>query len=337
MVGSVESSYLDTYQGVLALERDKGTVGRLTLNTTATPRTRDKKEERKKPPAKSLSSGSLLKEYRVEKTRPTTPSVEAEIDLDIDEEQAALLLGKTLKGRSVQLRLMKGRARRQDQIEAMRTENPVTEEDMAEVQSQIDEENRLRTERESLQSKEDYINSFLDRLEGETLGKLMDYLSLQLTDSATNERARDMAEDTEKVELARQKEQDVIFSEIVKVNSLYIMHGRTECFQVTQNTVDKYLDDILLETVYTVAHEETLQEMGLSPREVRKEEEEEGAVRRASASESQDSAREAGNWQERSAVKQKMKATQRKYLSAAHDQIWGMLDQFKQRGEVSCQ
>ena len=35
--------------------------------------------------------------------------------------------------------------------------------------------------------------------------------------------------------------------------------------QVTQNTVDKYLDDILLETVYTVAHEDTLQEMGLSP------------------------------------------------------------------------
>ena len=80
---------------------------------------------------------------------------------------------------------------------------------------------------------------------------------------------------------------------------------------MTQNTVDKYLDDILLETVYTVAHEETLQEMGLSPREVRKEEEEEGAVRRASASESQDSGREAGNWQERSLVKQKMKATQR--------------------------
>ena len=37
---------------------------------------------------------------------------------------------------------------------------------------------------------------------------------------------------------------------------------------------------------------------------------------------------------ERAAVKQRMKATQKKYLSAAHDQIWGMLDQFKQRGEV---
>lgn len=107
--------------------------------------------------------------------------------------------------------------------------------------------------------------------------------------------------------------------------------------QVTQNTVDKYLDDILLETVYTVAHEDTLQEMGLSPAQLTVEGEAaaegEGAARRASAGESQPE-KEVRNRKERSAVKQKMKATQRKYLSAAHDQIWGMLDQFKQRGEV---
>ena len=35
------------------------------------------------------------------------------------------------------------------------------------------------------------------------------------------------------------------------------------------------------------------------------------------------------------AIKQKMKATQKKYLSAAHDQIWGMIHQFKVKGEVS--
>ena len=56
--------------------------------------------------------------------------------------------------------------------------------------------------------------------------------------------------------------------------------------QVTQNTVDKYLDDILLETVYTVAHEDTLQEMGLSPAQLTVEgevaAEGEGAARRAS-------------------------------------------------------
>ena len=134
MVGAVESRYLDTYQGVLALERDRGTLGRLTLQSTATPRPRARKEEeRKKPPAKSLSSGSLLKEFRVEKTRPETPSVVEEAEADIDSEQAALLLQKTLRGRAVQLRLLKGRARRQDQIEAMRTENPVTQEDAAKV------------------------------------------------------------------------------------------------------------------------------------------------------------------------------------------------------------
>ena len=107
--------------------------------------------------------------------------------------------------------------------------------------------------------------------------------------------------------------------------------------KVTQNTVDKYLDDILLETVYTVAHEDTLHEMGISPAEVGVEAEagaeDEGTGRRASASETQPE-KDVRNRKERSAVRQKMKATQRKYLSAAHDQIWGMLDQFKQRGEV---
>ena len=61
--------------------------------------------------------------------------------------------------------------------------------------------------------------------------------------------------------------------------------------------------------------------------------EDEGTGRRASASETQPE-KDVRNRKERSAVRQKMKATQRKYLSAAHDQIWGMLDQFKQRGEV---
>ena len=108
--------------------------------------------------------------------------------------------------------------------------------------------------------------------------------------------------------------------------------------QVTQNTVDKYLDDILLETVYSVAHEDTLQEMGLSPAAVTVQveagpEDEGGTGRRASAGEPQPE-KDVRNRAERNAVKQKMKATQRKYLSAAHDQIWGMLDQFKQRGEV---
>ena len=75
---------------------------------------------------------------------------------------------------------------------------------------------RLSIEKESLLSKEDYINSFLDRLEGETLGRMLEYLSSELTDSATQPRARDMMEDTEDT---RQQEQEHIFAEIVKVKT----------------------------------------------------------------------------------------------------------------------
>ena len=91
--------------------------------------------------------------------------------------------------------------------------------------------------------------------------------------------------------------------------------------------MDKYCDDILLHTIYSSAHEESLAELGLSPDQVKVER------RVESAGSAHPPARET-NLKEKTAVKQKMRATQRKYLSAAHDQIWGMLDTFKQKGEV---
>ena len=149
LTGTIESRYLDTYNGIVALEKDRSTVNRLTLRSGAGPgvtpksqevkrgsrSSREKREEaeRKKPPVKTMSSGSLLKEYKVEKQRPVTPTVPDESEVDIDEHQAALLLQKTLKGRSVQLRLMKGRDRKQDLINAMKLENPITDEDSEKV------------------------------------------------------------------------------------------------------------------------------------------------------------------------------------------------------------
>ena len=92
---------------------------------------------------------------------------------------------------------------------------------MIKVEGEMAEGRRAMVERESLQSKEDYINSFLDRLEGETLGRMMDYLSSELTNSATMLKARDMLEDQETssgdVDVVRQQEQEHIFAEIVKV------------------------------------------------------------------------------------------------------------------------
>ena len=97
LTGTVESRYLDTFNGILALERDKATVNRLTLRSTGpgageagvkrpSRGGREKREEaerQKKPPVKTLSSGSLLKEYRVEKQRPATPTVQEELEVDM--------------------------------------------------------------------------------------------------------------------------------------------------------------------------------------------------------------------------------------------------------------
>ena len=53
--------------------------------------------------------------------------------IGVDEDQAAFLLQKTLRGRAVQLRMQKGRARKQDLINEMRVENPITEDEAKEV------------------------------------------------------------------------------------------------------------------------------------------------------------------------------------------------------------
>ena len=64
-----------------------------------------------------------------------------------------MLLQKTLRGRSVQLRIQKGRQLKQDLITAMMIENPVTDEDQEKVDRQVEEGRRIMMEHESLQSK----------------------------------------------------------------------------------------------------------------------------------------------------------------------------------------
>ena len=125
---------------------------------------------------------------------------------------------------------------------------------MLQVDERLQEVRQLKAEKDNRQSKEDFINAFLDRLEGETLGKMLDYLSCELTHSAMTPSARDMIDKNDEMqEHRKQEEQDHIFSEIVKV---------------TQSTVDKYLDDILLQTIYKNAHEDTLEELGIRPTDV---------------------------------------------------------------------
>merc|ERR1719323_1702854 len=123
---------------------------------------------------------------------------------------------------------------------------------------------------------------------------MLEYLSSELTDSATVTRARDMMTDDaeETSEEIRQQEQEHIFAEIVKV---------------TQSTVDKYVDDILLQTIYSSAHEDTLLELGVDPEQVSAEEET-GAGRRQSTGDTGAEVRS----KESRMVRQRMRTTQKK-------------------------
>ena len=68
----------------------------------------------------------------------------------------------------------------------------------------------------------------LDEIEGETLGQMLEYLSSEL----------DSSEDSEVVRKRRSQQIDHVFCEITKV---------------TQSAVDRYVDGILLNTIYKKA------------------------------------------------------------------------------------
>ena len=72
------------------------------------------------------------------------------------------------------------------------------------------------------------VDAFLDEIEGETLGQMLEYLSSEL----------DSSEDSEVVRKRRSQQIDHVFCEITKV---------------TQSAVDRYVDGILLNTIYKKA------------------------------------------------------------------------------------
>merc|ERR1712037_986890 len=99
--------------------------------------------------------------------------------------------------------------------------------------------------------------------------------------------------------------------------------------KVTQSCVDQYLDSILLQTIYTSAHQESLASMGLPAAQVEASLQVAPVDRRGSTGGLKEPPTPREGLKETGAVKARLRATQRKYLAAAHDQIWGMIDQFK--------
>ena len=157
--------------------------------------------------------------------------------------------------------------------------------------------------------------NFSDEIEGETLGQMLSYLSSEL------ESSEDQDPNTTQPDSDRNKRRteqiDHVFAEITKV---------------TQAAVDRYVDGILLNTIYKKAGQKAdvvMQE------KVRK-------LRRSSTSDlGENLYASMENIMERDSdsssnlkIKRRIKEFQKKHLLAAHEALWGVLGEMKERGEV---
>ncbi|CAF3103925.1 unnamed protein product, partial [Rotaria sp. Silwood2] len=151
--------------------------------------------------------------------------------------------------------MYKNKEERIELIDEMRSTHALQEQDM----------NRKKLQRQDVQvaqhiqrkdtTREDFVDSILQTLEGEAIGDMFDYLSKELIRlqeerriaafAMLAERQRRLREADEsglrQVEERRRREQDELFKQML---------------QMTQTTVDTYLEDVILESTFETASEQ---------------------------------------------------------------------------------
>uniref|UniRef100_A0A3P8NNR0 Cilia- and flagella-associated protein 91 n=1 Tax=Astatotilapia calliptera TaxID=8154 RepID=A0A3P8NNR0_ASTCA len=249
--------YLDTYEGLEELE------AQLSASVLKSKRERTKpkvSEDVMKPP--ESRAVQLLKKYKVRTLRfllrketpvphPVTPTVETPPEGEEEKELAVIFLQKLLRGRRIQYEMFKGKEKHQDLIQELRTVHALKREEQ-ELQKADKEHvmmlNKQRDKRAELEQVFDTLSKELIRLQDERRIHAFTLLA---------ERDRRMQEAEEsgrrQVEERRRKEEDEIFREVV---------------QVHQETVDMYLEDIILGTIEHIADQQAREEIHKRAKEV---------------------------------------------------------------------
>uniref|UniRef100_A0A3P9AVL4 Cilia- and flagella-associated protein 91 n=1 Tax=Maylandia zebra TaxID=106582 RepID=A0A3P9AVL4_9CICH len=249
--------YLDTYEGLEELE------AQLSASVLKSKRERTKpkvSEDVMKPP--ESRAVQLLKKYKVRTLRfllrketpvphPVTPTVETPPEGEEEKELAVIFLQKLLRGRRIQYEMFKGKEKHQDLIQELRTVHALKREEQ-ELQKADKEHvmmlNKQRDKRAELEQVFDTLSKELIRLQDERRIHAFTLLA---------ERDRRMQEAEEsgrrQVEERRRKEEDEVFREVV---------------QVHQETVDMYLEDIILGTIEHIADQQAREEIHKRAKEV---------------------------------------------------------------------
>ncbi|XP_063726301.1 cilia- and flagella-associated protein 91-like isoform X2 [Symsagittifera roscoffensis] len=187
---------------------------------------------------------------KVEKpvSRPPTPTVVPVSQEEEDAELSTIRLQALIRGRATQNMMREGRDKRIELIRELRSTHALQEAEQSMKQTELEDTLGLQRKRVRHEHKESVIDRYVSDAEGAATGDMMDFLSKELIRlqeerrihafSMLAERERRVREAEEsgrrQVEERRRREEDEIFKQVMKVH---------------QNSVNSYLEDVILEAV----------------------------------------------------------------------------------------
>ncbi|XP_051841308.1 cilia- and flagella-associated protein 91 isoform X1 [Antechinus flavipes] len=216
----------------------------------------DKKKKSPEPKKKLF----FLQKRVIPPPRLPTPTLEMCTSEEEEIEMAVVYLQKLLRGRVIQNMMFEGKEKRLELINELRTTHSLQEDDRLVKKLEKQVTLALQRQRNLHEEKMAMIENHLGGLEGKALVDMFDFLSKELIRlqeerrihafAMLAERQRRIREAEEsgrrQVEQRRQREEDQIFKEVIKIH---------------QSTVTSYLEDIILNTEENTAEEQAREEI----------------------------------------------------------------------------
>ncbi|KAF2883495.1 hypothetical protein ILUMI_22668 [Ignelater luminosus] len=189
---------------------------------------------------------TLLERIEKEPSELQTPQVDSGDDWEEELHQASILIQSILRGRASQMLIFEGRDRCRELIQELRSTHALQEEDKIKKFNERLEVKSQQRETVTCLKNTTKLHETLNRLSGNVVGTLLDFLNKELRRLMDERRihamcllfdrerhSREAAEaGRRQAELRRREEHDEMFKQVVKVH---------------QDTVDLYLQDIVTE------------------------------------------------------------------------------------------
>ncbi|KAK9969690.1 hypothetical protein ABG768_027842 [Culter alburnus] len=273
----VKSHFLSTYQGLLELEagfspsvmepqikvpRPKVTKGFITRSARRELELMKTHQALKDEKVCRVERKPLRFLVKTEKPapRPLTPAVDDPPEGDEERELAIIFLQKVLRGRSIQNQMFEGKEKRLELIQELRTTHALQKEEQDKKEAEKQATLALQRQRDIQSDRVSQIESCIAGLSGGVIVDMLDFLSKELVRlqeerrihafTLLAERDRRIREAEEsgrrQIEERRRREEDEIFKQVVKVH---------------QDTVDMYLEDVILGSINQTADAQAREEI----------------------------------------------------------------------------